>query len=196
MNKRKILLQRETKETDITVELDLSGEGGIEIKTQIPFLNHILTAMAFHGDFALKINGVGDVDVDPHHLVEDIGLVFGEALNKTIEDFGPVIRFANTAIPMDDALSEVTIDASGRPYCVFKADFPQAHSGSFDMSLLKEFFTALVNKAQITLHAECRYGENSHHMAESLFKALGKALQKAYTPLEDGKDVLSTKGML
>ncbi len=196
MNSRKILLQRTTKETDITVELDLSGEGGIEIKTQLPFFNHILTSMAFHGNFALKISGVGDIDVDPHHLVEDIGLVLGEALNKTIEEFGPVMRFANSVIPMDDAVSEITIDAGGRAYCVFKADFPQPYSGNFDMSLLKEFFTALVNKSQMTLHAECRYGENSHHMAESLFKALGRAIQKAYQPLEKGKDVLSTKGMV
>ncbi len=196
MSSRKILLQRTTKETDITVELDLSGEGGVEIKTQLPFFNHILTSMAFHGNFALKISGVGDIDVDPHHLVEDCGLVLGEALNKTIEEFGPVMRYSNSVIPMDDALSEVTIDASGRPYCVFKADFPQPYSGNFDMSLLKEFFTALVNKAQITLHAECRYGENSHHMAESLFKALGKALYGAYYPLSEGKDVLSTKGII
>lgn len=196
MKNRKILLQRTTKETDLTVELDISGDGGIEIKTQLPFLNHLLTAMAFHGNFSLRINGIGDVDVDPHHLVEDIGLVLGDALFKSVEQFGPVTRFGHSVIPMDEALSEVTIDVSGRPFCHYRADYPQPYSGSFSMALLNEFFYALAGKAQITLHAECRYGENSHHMAEALFKALGKAVSQAYQPLGEGINVLSTKGKI
>ncbi len=196
MKNKKILLQRATNETDLTVELDISGDGGIEIKTQLPFLNHLLTSMAFHGNFSLRVNGIGDVEVDPHHLVEDVGLVIGDAFFKTIEQFGPVMRFGHSVIPMDEALSEVTVDASGRPYCIYKADYPQPYSGAFSMSLLNEFFHAFTVKAQITLHAECRYGKNSHHMAESLFKAFGKALSQAYQPVKDGAGVLSTKGKI
>jgi imidazoleglycerol-phosphate dehydratase len=152
--------------------------------------------MAFHGNFSLKLTGTGDIDVDPHHLVEDTGLVIGDALSKSVELLGAVARFGHSVIPMDDALSEVTIDVCGRPFCSYKAEYPQAFSGSFDMSLLNEFFTALAAKARITLHAECRYGQNSHHMAESLFKALGKALKQSYIPLEKGEGVLSTKGLI
>ena len=196
MSNKKIIITRKTKETDLTLELDFSGNGKTEIKTELPFFDHLLNAMAFHGNFSLKINGKGDIDVDPHHLVEDVGIVLGDALRQTIEQFGAVKRFGHSVIPMDDALSEVTIDASGRPFCFYKADYPQACSGNFDMSLLKEFFTALTGKAHITIHAECRYGENSHHMAESLFKALGKAIKLAYQPLADGSSVLSTKGVI
>ena len=196
MGDKKILIKRKTKETDLTLELDILGSREAEIKTDLPFFNHLLTAMAFHGNFSLKIEGTGDTDVDPHHLVEDIGLVFGDALRQTAQQYGYVTRFGHSVIPMDDALSEVTIDVSGRPFCFYKADYPQPCSGSFDMPLLKEFFTALAGKANITIHAECRHGENSHHMAESLFKALGKAIKQAYLPLKDESSVLSTKGLI
>ncbi|MCL2293384.1 MAG: imidazoleglycerol-phosphate dehydratase HisB [Spirochaetes bacterium] len=195
---KKILVTRKTKETDLTLELDIAGSKEANIKTELPFFNHLLTAMAFHGNFYLKIEGTGDIDVDPHHLVEDVGIVLGDALRQTVQQYGPVARFGHSVIPMDDALSEITIDASGRSFCFYKADYPQTFSGSFDMSLVKEFFTALCGKAGITIHAECRRGENSHHMAESLFKALGKAIKQAYMPLKDAKagSVLSTKGLI
>ena len=196
MNNKKILIKRKTKETDLTLELDILGSSETEIKTELPFFNHLLNSMAFHGNFILKIDGKGDIDVDPHHLVEDVGIVLGDALKQTMQQFGPIARFGHSVIPMDDALSEVTIDASGRSFCFYKADYPQKLSGSFDMSLVKEFFTAFCGKAGITIHAECRRGENSHHMAESLFKALGKAIKQAYTPLKAGSDVLSTKGLI
>ncbi|MCL2793572.1 MAG: imidazoleglycerol-phosphate dehydratase HisB [Spirochaetaceae bacterium] len=196
MSNKKIIITRKTKETDLTLELDISGNGETEIKTELPFFNHLLNSMAFHGNFALKIAGKGDIDVDPHHLVEDVGLVLGDALKQTVEQYGSVTRFGHSVIPMDEALSEVTIDVSGRPFCFYKADYPQTHSGNFDISLLKEFFTALTGKAHITIHAECRYGENSHHMAESLFKALGKAIKQAYLPLKGGSSALSTKGLI
>ena len=196
MNNKKINITRKTKETDLTLELDISGSGEAEIKTELPFFNHLLTAMAFHGNFSLKIDGKGDIDVDPHHLVEDIGIVLGDALRQTAQQYGSIVRFGHSIIPMDDSLSEVTIDVSGRPFCFYKADYPQSHSGSFDMSLLKEFFNALVGKAHNTIHAEVRHGKNSHHMAESLFKALGKAIKQAYQPLKDGSSVLSTKGLI
>ena len=198
MSNKKILITRKTKETNLTLELDILGSGETEIKTELPFLNHLLTSMAFHGNFNLKIDGTGDIDVDPHHLVEDIGLVLGDALKQTAGQYGVVARFGHAVIPMDDALSEVTIDVSGRPFCFYKADYPQTRSGNFDMTLLQEFFTALTGKANIAIHAEWRRGENSHHMAESLFKALGKAIKQAYMPLKDAKAgcVLSTKGLI
>lgn len=196
MQNRNIFLQRTTKETDISLEINLSGNGAIDIKTPIPFLNHMLTVMAFHGGFALKISAVGDIEVDPHHIVEDIGLVFGESLYRIIEEFGVVQRFGHAVIPMDDALSEVTIDACGRPYLIFNVKFPQIFSGTFDMALLREFFTGFANKAQAAVHCNCRYGVNSHHMAESIFKALGKAIVQAYTPGEDKEKVPSTKGII
>ena len=150
--------------------------------------------MAFHGGFSLQIEGKGDLEVDPHHLVEDVGIVLGTAFSRIVEDFGSVARFGHAVIPMDDALSEVTIDACGRPYLVYRADFPQARSGNFDMWLTREFFGGLATSARINLHAECRYGLNSHHMVESLFKATGKALSQAFAPVEGAP--LSTKGSL
>ncbi|MCQ2604831.1 MAG: imidazoleglycerol-phosphate dehydratase HisB [Spirochaetia bacterium] len=190
-----IKLKRVTKETDIALELNLAEKGKVEINTPVPFFNHMLTAMAFHGGFSLKIDADGDVAVDAHHLVEDIGLVLGDAMCQYKEKFSPLHRFGFSVIPMDDALSEAVIDVSGRPYMVLNADFPQPYSGTFDMSLLREFFIAMANKAQITLHLNCRYGMNSHHMAEALFKACGKAMGQAYSPA-DGGQVLSTKGLL
>ncbi|MCK5198823.1 MAG: imidazoleglycerol-phosphate dehydratase HisB, partial [Spirochaetales bacterium] len=137
----------------------------------------------------------GDLEVDPHHLVEDTGLVLGAALKKTIDTYGAVKRFSHTVISMDEALSEITLDVCGRPYLVCIASYPQEYSGQFQMALLKEFFAALTTSAGISLHADCRYGDNSHHMAESLFKAMGKALKISYTPSNSEK-VMSTKGKL
>jgi len=194
MSTRKIEIHRKTKETDISLSLDLDG-GDIQISTEIPFFDHLLTALTFHGNIGINLNAKGDIEVDPHHLVEDTGLVLGEALKKTIDTYGAINRFAHTVIPMDEALSEITLDVCGRPYLVYKSNFPQEYSGLFQMSLLKEFFAALANAAGMSIHADCRYGENSHHMAESLFKALGKALKQAFIPLKSNK-ILSTKGQL
>ena len=196
MSNKKILVARKTKETNLTLEFDILGSGETKLNTELPFFDHLLNSMAFHGNFNLKITGTGDIDVDPHHLVEDVGIVLGDALKQTAQQYSPITRFGHSVIPMDDALSEVTIDVCGRPFCFYKADYPQARSGSFDMSLLREFFNALAGKANIVIHAECRYGENSHHMAESLFKALGKAIKQAYQPLKEGSSVLSTKGVI
>lgn len=194
MASRKIEITRKTKETDISLSLDLDG-GSIQISTGIPFFDHLLTAMTFHGNIGIDLSAKGDLQVDPHHLVEDTGLVLGSALRQTVDNYGAITRFAHTTIPMDEALSEITLDVCGRPYLVYKADYPQEYSGQFQMALLKEFFTALSNAAGMAVHAECRYGENSHHMAESLFKALGKALKRSFT-LTNSKKVMSTKGKL
>ena len=189
----KIKIERNTKETQITLTLELNKKSENKINTPLPFFNHLLNAMAFHGGFTLDIVATGDIDVDPHHLVEDTGLVLGDALSGLIKKLGNIKRFGLSQIPMDDSLSEVTIDASGRPFLVYKAEYPQEYSGDFQMDLLKEFFIALTNKGGITLHCLCKYGENSHHMAESLFKALGRAISMAYKP---GEQTLSTKGIL
>lgn len=194
MASRIIEITRITKETDIAVVLNLDG-GNIQISTGVPFFDHLLTAMTFHGKIGIDLKAKGDLEVDPHHLIEDTGLVLGSALRKTVESYGAITRFSHSIIPMDEALSEITLDVCGRPYLVYKADYPQEHSGQFQMALLKEFFIALSNAAGMSIHAECRYGENSHHMAESLFKALGKALKASYT-LTDSKIVMSTKGKL
>ncbi len=184
---------RKTKETDITVDIDIEKPGEVSVSTGLPFFDHILTSMAFHGGFHLTVAASGDIEVDPHHLVEDTGVVIGEALKKHLDTGAQVHRYGHAVIPMDDALSEVTIDVCSRPYLEFRAVFPQEKSGSFDMSLLREFLLGLANRARINIHAACRYGENSHHMAESLFKALGIALKQGFTPLEG---VRSTKGIL
>jgi len=166
----------------------------IDINTNIPILDHLLQSMAFHGGFSLIIKAQGDLNIDAHHVVEDIGIVFGDVLNSIIREFGSVERFGYAVIPMDEALSEVDIDVCGRSTCVFNAQFPQTHIGTFDLSLLREFFTALANRAKISLHATIRTGQNSHHMAESLFKALGKALFLAYEPKKQDNKDMSTKG--
>jgi len=190
-----ITIERKTKETEILVSLQEAPEvtPGLSIDTPVPFFNHVLQAMLFHGGFGGSITGRGDVEVDPHHLVEDVGLVLGDALLELQERRGAVSRFGHAVVPMDDALAEVTVDACKRPYLVYNVSFPQGYAGSFDISLVKEFFQGLVSRARINLHMETRYGENSHHMVEALFKACGRSLHSAYAASEG---ILSTKGSL
>lgn len=194
MSTRKVEINRKTKETDISLILDIDG-GSIHISTGLPFFDHMLTAMTFHGDIGITLKAKGDMEVDPHHLVEDTGLVLGAALKKTVDTYGAVKRFSHTVIPMDEALSEITLDVCGRPCLVYHADYPQNYSGQFQMALLREFFIALSNSAGMALHANCRYGDNSHHMIESLFKALGKAVKLSYS-LTSTEKIMSTKGKL
>ncbi|MGL1894624.1 MAG: imidazoleglycerol-phosphate dehydratase HisB [Spirochaetaceae bacterium] len=196
MENRIITINRKTKETDIALTLDLSGTGVVNSTTGIPYLDHMFTAMAFHGKFDLDIKATGDLEIDPHHLVEDLGLVLGEALKETVIKYGGVKRYASKMIPMDEALSEIVIDVCMRPYLVYKVDYPQEFSGNFQMHLLREFFHGLTSKGAITLHAICKYGENAHHMSEALFKALGIAIKEAYTPISDETGSMSTKGKL
>ncbi|MGA2975965.1 MAG: imidazoleglycerol-phosphate dehydratase HisB [Spirochaetia bacterium] len=193
MASRKVHIARATRETDITLTLDPDApvEGGI--RTGLPFLDHMLTSMAFHGRLGLAVEGKGDVAVDPHHLVEDTGLVLGQAFAGVLEKGGQVARFGHAVIPMDEALAEVAVDVCGRPTLCLRAAFPQSHAGAFDLSLLREFFSGLAGQARISLHVECRRGENSHHMAEAAFKALGRALREAYAL--SGQE-MSTKGRI
>jgi len=196
MNERAVVVKRSTRETEIELLVNLSRreEPAVEIEG-VPFFCHLLHSMAYHGGFYLKIKADGDIAVDPHHLVEDVGLVFGSALSRMVSEHGNVQRFGHAVIPMDEALSEVTVDVCGRPALVYRADYPQGRAGNFELFLLREFFIAFANEAKISLHALCRYGENSHHMAEALFKALGRALSAAYQPREVDAP-LSTKGSL
>lgn len=192
----RVNIERNTKETQISLSLDMYDSKEIKLKTGLPFFDHMLNAMAFHGGFSLFIDSTGDIEIDPHHLVEDIGLVLGLALKDTLKKAGGISRYGHAIIPMDDALSEVTVDVAGRPYLHFTADFPQTHAGNFDISLVNEFLEALVNKGELTLHAECKYGRNSHHMAESLFKALGRSIKQSYTIISNKVSDMSTKGVI
>ncbi len=191
--KRIAEVTRNTKETSISCTLNGSSRDAIEIDTPVYFFNHMLNALCFHGGFGIQLKAEGDIEIDFHHLVEDTGLVLGTAFAKLRTEFTPVRRFGHASVPMDEALAEVTIDAAGRPYLVYKCDYPQEYSGDFPMCLIQEFLTAFTNTSGINLHALCHYGENSHHMAEALFKAIGKALSQAFTPAEG---IESTKGAL
>jgi len=178
---------------DIAVTLDPDAGGdGSGISTGVGFFDHMLTAFSFHGGIGLSVSASGDLSVDAHHVVEDTGLLMGDALAQVLAK-GPVRRFGHAVIPMDEALSEVSVDVSGRPFLAYRAVFPQPRVGDFDLSLLREFLMAFSSRARIGLHVETRYGENSHHMAEALFKAMGKAVGSAYEPA-DG--TLSTKGSI
>jgi len=191
---RPIETARKTAETDITLSLDLSRAEPPVIRTGMPFFDHVLHSMAFHGGFYLSVKAAGDLDVDSHHLVEDVGIVLGQALKKTVETYGPVERFAEARIVMDEALSSVVADMGGRPFLVFDAAFPQPSCGGFDTALVREFLYALAVNSGLCLHAQCEYGDNSHHMVEALFKALGIAIGRALRRNE-GR-IRSTKGVL
>ncbi len=193
MMSRKVQIARKTRETEITLTLDPDSPGTGKIRTGLPFFDHLLGSMAFHGRFLLEIDGKGDLDVDPHHLVEDVGLVLGQALSEVLAKGGQVKRFAHAVIPMDEALAQVTIDVCGRPTLVWRVRLPQARAGAFDLSLLREFFDGLVSQARISLHVEARRGRNSHHMVEAAFKALGKSLCESY---QLTGDEMSTKGRI
>jgi len=184
---------RKTRETDIGVELSLDG-GPVEIETGLGFFDHLLEALALYAGWSLKIRALGDLEVDAHHLVEDVGLVLGEALAGALGDYAGHARFGSALTVMDDALSEVAVDAGRRPYLHFQAAWPQDHSGGFEMVLVEEFWRALVSRAGLTLHIIGRHGRNSHHLAEAVFKGVGRALAQALAPRAGG--VLSAKGRL
>ncbi len=194
MSSRLVNIERTTRETSIKLSLDFDAPQQA-VDTGLPFFDHILTSMAYHGFFGLSIKAEGDLEVDAHHLVEDVGIALGNALSHTVQQYGHVQRYGHSIIPMDEALSEVSVDVSGRPYLVYTAEYPQEYCGEFPTSLIREFLYALAHNAKINLHAECRYGENSHHMAEALFKALGRAFMSAYQKSDRGEPA-STKGVL
>ncbi|AIH04265.1 MULTISPECIES: imidazoleglycerol-phosphate dehydratase HisB [Thermodesulfobacterium] len=188
--------KRYTLETEVEIRLDLTGEWLEEnvINTGIGFLDHMLELFAFHSGIKLQVEARGDLEVDYHHTVEDIGITLGEALDEALEDRRGMARYGEATIPMEEALTQVVIDLAKRPYFVFLVNFPTEKIGSFDVELIEEFLRALVVNGRFTLHVRNFYGKNSHHIAESIFKALAHAFRKALTPLS--QEVFSTKGTL
>ncbi|MBZ0168284.1 imidazoleglycerol-phosphate dehydratase [Candidatus Methylomirabilis lanthanidiphila] len=187
---------RKTSETDVTVELNLDGAGRHTLQTQIPFLDHMLAQLATHGLFDLNIEARGDLQVDLHHTVEDVGIALGDAFAQAMGDKRGIRRFASALVPLDEALARVALDISGRPYMVYEA--PQLHGRieSFDVALVKEFMRALAMNMKVNLHVGVLYGENLHHCVEAIFKALAKSLDQATAIDPRVAEVPSTKGSL
>ncbi len=194
--KRSSKIERKTKETDINLILKIEGNGESDISTGIPFFDHMLSLFSAHGFFDLIVKAKGDLEVDFHHTVEDLGLVLGKALDKALGDRKGIRRYGHAVTPMDDALSSVTIDLSKRPFLVFNTHKPPGPSGDFDLTLAKEFFRAFSNMSGMNLHINVSYGENEHHIIESIFKALGRSLNQAVSFDDRVTGVLSTKGSL
>ncbi len=194
--KRGALLERETAETRVRIQWNLDGQGKPDIKTGIPFFDHMLTLFAVHGFFDLEIEAAGDLDVDFHHTVEDIGLVLGEVLNKALGDRKGICRYGHAVTPMDETLTMVSIDLSNRPYLVYNVPPSRTAGTHFDAHLAREFFRAFAVRSGMTLHINVQYGENEHHILESIFKALGRALARAVTLDERLDTVRSSKGIL
>ncbi|ABI60138.1 MULTISPECIES: imidazoleglycerol-phosphate dehydratase HisB [Nitrosomonas] len=194
---RKAQVTRNTQETQITVAINLDGQGKAELDSGVPFLDHMLDQIARHGMIDLNVAAKGDLHIDAHHTVEDIGIALGQALNRAIGDKKGIFRYGHAYVPLDETLSRVVIDLSGRPGLQFNTTFTRAVIGSFDVDLIQEFFQGFVNHAMMTLHIDNLAGKNAHHQAESIFKAFGRALRMAVTIDPRCDDLIpSTKGVL
>ena len=193
---RKSEIKRETKETNISLSLNVDGSGIYDISTPVPFLNHMLELMTRHGLFDLKNEATGDVEIDFHHTVEDVGICLGQVIKEALGDKTGIRRYGNAVVPMDEALAEASLDISGRPHLTFNADIPGEKAGNFDVELAEEFFQALVSNGGITLHIDLKRGSNAHHCLEAVFKAFGRALDAATSIDDRVKGVPSTKGRL
>jgi len=194
MEPRQSAQARRTNETDIRVSLNLDGAGDHRISTGIPFFDHMLAQIARHGHFDLEIDAKGDLEIDGHHTVEDVGWVFGQALREALGDRRGIARFGHAYVPLDEALTRVVIDLSGRPYLVYKAEFKATRIGDLQTELIEEFLKAFVQEGRLNLHVENLYGRNQHHIAETIFKATARALHTA-TRIEHAQ-IPSTKGVL
>ena len=193
---RQARIERSTKETRIVLQLNLDGTGLSRVETGIPFFTHMLEAWAKHGLMDLHVDAKGDLEVDLHHTVEDVGICLGKAFREALGDKKGIVRYGASFLPMDEALLHAVADISGRPYLVFKVPVERARISNFDLDLLKEFFRAFAVNAEITLHVTMHYGENLHHIAEAVFKAVGRALAEATRLDPRVADVPSTKGSL
>jgi len=195
---RKAKIDRRTKETKIRVELNLDGAGNYEIKTPIPFLNHMLELVAKFSSIDLKIKASGNIHIDDHHTTEDLGICLGQAIKKALGKKERIFRYGYSTLPMDEALSEISLDLSNRPFLVFNVNFrrEKKNRGNFDFELIEDFFRALCVNAAITVHINLRYGRNNHHIAESIFKGFGVALRAAVEVNPRLKGIPSTKGRL
>lgn len=197
MINRNANVKHDTKETQIGMSLNLDGTGKSDLNIGIPFLEHMLDQFARHGVFDLVINARGDLEIDAHHTVEDVGITLGQAFSLALGDKIGIRRYANAYVPLDEALSHVVIDCSGRPGLEYHVDYPRARIGEFDVDLIVEFFQGFVNHAMVTLHIDNIRGRNSHHIAETIFKAFGRALRGAVEPDPRMQGILpSTKGAL
>lgn len=196
MTKRTATISRKTKETQVELTINIDGEGTSKISTGIGFLDHMLDLLTKHALFDLTIKASGDRIVDDHHTVEDVGICFGQAINKALGDKKGIQRFSNTSVPMQETLANIAIDISGRPALVFNVAFHTEKIGNFDAELIEEFLKAFITHAGINLHVNVPYGTNAHHIAEAIFKGLAKALESAVRIDERIKDVPSTKGLL
>ncbi len=194
---RRAKVARKTAETDITVEIDLDGSGRADLATGVPFLDHMLDQVARHGMVDLAVRATGDLHIDAHHTVEDIGIALGQACRTALGAKHGVTRYGHAYVPLDEALSRVVLDLSGRPGLTFEVPFTRAMIGSFDVDLVHEFFQGFVNHAQVTLHVDTLRGVNAHHQCETVFKAFGRALRMAIAPdLRAASTIPSTKGAL
>ncbi len=197
MTRRQSSVERNTLETKIRITVDLDGTGESKLSTGLPFLEHMLDQVARHGLIDLEIEATGDLHIDAHHTVEDIGITLGQALSQALGDKKGIVRYGVSYVPLDEALSRVVIDFSGRPGLVYRVQYPRATVGEFDVDLLHEFFQGFVNHAGVTLHIDNISGNNAHHIAETIFKAFGRAVRMALSLDERMEGVLpSTKGAL
>jgi len=194
MENRVAQIHRQTKETDVTVELNLDGVGKYEIDSGVGFLDHMLTHLSKHSRFDMVVKAKGDLNVDAHHTVEDIAICLGECLLKALGDKRGIARYGHAAVPMEDALANVSVDLSGRASCVYNVEYRTDKIGDFDVECIEEMLRSFSNNGRFNLHVNVPYGTNSHHIAEAIFKGLGKALGEAVAVI--GRDVPSTKGIL
>lgn len=194
---RTATVSRVTRETDIGVTLDLDGTGVAEIDTGVPFFDHMLDQVARHGLIDLTVRAKGDLEIDAHHTLEDTGITLGQAFAQAVGDKRGIMRYGHAYVPLDEALSRVVVDLSGRPGIEYAVDYPRARIGNFDVDLLFEFFQGFVNHAAVTIHVDSLKGRNAHHIAETIFKAFGRALRFSVEPdPRRGGELPSTKGAL
>jgi imidazoleglycerol-phosphate dehydratase len=194
---RRATIERKTKETDIKISLNLDGTGAYNIKTSIPFMDHMFSHIAKHGFFDLTIKAKGDTEIDDHHTVEDLGIAFGQAIKKSLGDSKGIRRYGDVTVPMDETLAQVVVDLSGRPYLSYQVALPKKYKlKDFDPGLAEDFFQSVVNHAGMNLHIRLLYGRDVHHMLEAIFKAFGRALDQATNIDPRIKGVLSTKGKI
>ncbi len=193
---REATITRKTRETDITLTLNIDGGGRADIRSGVGFLDHMLTLLAVHGFFDLSLQAAGDTEVDDHHTVEDIGICLGKALRDALGEGAAIRRYGAAAVPMDETLVRVTLDISNRPYLHYGVTITDQKVGTFDTALAEEFLRALALNGGLTLHVELAHGRNAHHIIEAIFKALGRALDQACTPESRTRGPLSSKGVL
>jgi imidazoleglycerol-phosphate dehydratase len=197
MSARTASLRRDTLETQIEVSVNLDGTGRASFETGLPFLEHMLDQVARHGLIDISVRARGDLQIDAHHTVEDIGITLGQAFAKALGDKKGILRYGHAYVPLDEALSRVVLDCSGRPGLEYQVDYPRARIAEFDVDLVREFFQGFVNHAQVTVHIDCLRGRNAHHIAETVFKAFGRALRMAVSrDSRLGEVTPSTKGSL